>query len=142
MACHQKPTEVERCPLVLSVPQPNLQELAHPSGRFSFTKIVDRPNILASTVCNLFAGETRTKTTLTKDVASSPDTLLACDNQARPVQWVEELRHKMGRSGFHFRYDPWKFSTDLILLSACSRPAVKVNQSRYRPGVAQRVPGS
>lgn len=62
------------------------------------------------------------KTTLTMDVASSPDTLVPCNNPVCPVQLVEELRHKTGRSGFHSRYGPWKFSTDLTLLSACSSP--------------------
>jgi len=87
-------------------------------------KIVDRPSFLASTICSLFAGEIRTKTTLTMDVASSPDILVPCNNPAFPVRLVEELRHKTGRSGFHSQYGPWKFSTDLIVLSACSRTGV------------------
>ena len=101
VARSQKRTKVERCPLALSVPQSNLQKLPHSWGQLSLTKIADRRNFLASTVCSLFAGETRTMTTLTMDVERSPDTLVPCNNPVGAVQLVGELRHKTGRSGFH-----------------------------------------
>ena len=43
---------------------------------------------------------------------------------------VEALRYKTGGLGFDYRWGPWKFSSDLILLSAFSIPEVHSASNR------------
>ena len=51
--------------------------------------------------------------------------------QSRAVaQLVEAFRHKIGRPGFDFWWNPWKFSSDVILLSAFSSPVVHSASNR------------
>lgn len=55
------------------------------------------------------------------------------------LQLVEALGHKTGGSGLDSRYGPWKYSSDLVLLSAFSSPDTQASNRNENQGIALEV---